>query len=104
MWIVEWSSCLLYTSLLEEVELVVLSPGVPTDLPVILAMKEHGIQVRLNEMFGMLGCQRLWWLGGINSPQPPCSRWPRLLAMGAPDSPVRHQTPTVHCPVLRPVS
>lgn len=31
--------------LLEEVELVVLSPGVPTDLPVILAMKEHGIQV-----------------------------------------------------------
>ena len=31
--------------LLEEPELVVLSPGVPTDLPVILAMKEHGIQV-----------------------------------------------------------
>ena len=31
--------------LLEEPELVVLSPGVPTDLPVILAMKEHGIKV-----------------------------------------------------------
>lgn len=31
--------------LLEELEIVVLSPGVPTDLPVILAMKEHGIQV-----------------------------------------------------------
>lgn len=31
--------------LLEELELVVLSPGVPTDLPVILAMKEHSIQV-----------------------------------------------------------
>ena len=31
--------------LLEELDLVVLSPGVPTDLPVILAMKEHGIQV-----------------------------------------------------------
>lgn len=31
--------------LLEELELVVLSPGVPTDLPVILAMKAHGIQV-----------------------------------------------------------
>ena len=31
--------------LLEKLELVVLSPGVPTDLPVILAMKEHGIQV-----------------------------------------------------------
>lgn len=30
--------------LLEELDLVVLSPGVPTDLPVILAMKEHGIQ------------------------------------------------------------
>ena len=31
--------------LLEELDLVVLSPGVPTDLPIILAMKEHGIQV-----------------------------------------------------------
>ena len=31
--------------LLEELDLVVLSPGVPTDLPVILVMKEHGIQV-----------------------------------------------------------
>lgn len=31
--------------LLEALELVVLSPGVPTDLPIILAMKEHGIQV-----------------------------------------------------------
>lgn len=31
--------------LLETLELVVLSPGVPTDLPVILAMKERGIQV-----------------------------------------------------------
>lgn len=31
--------------LFEELDLVVLSPGVPTDLPVILAMKEHGIQV-----------------------------------------------------------
>ena len=31
--------------LLEELDLVVLSPGVPTDLPVILAMKEHDIQV-----------------------------------------------------------
>ena len=31
--------------LLEELDLVVLSPGVPTDLPIIFAMKEHGIQV-----------------------------------------------------------
>jgi hypothetical protein len=27
--------------------------------------------------------------GGIYSHQPNCSRWRRLLAMGAPDSPVR---------------
>jgi hypothetical protein len=40
----------------------------------------------------------MWWLGGIYSPQP-LSRWQRLLAMDAPDSPVRHQTGTVHCPV-----
>jgi hypothetical protein len=30
--------------------------------------------------------------GGIYSHQPSCSRWGRLLAMGAPDSPVRHRT------------
>jgi hypothetical protein len=29
--------------------------------------------------------------GGIYSHQPNCSRWRRLLAMGAPDSPVRHR-------------
>jgi hypothetical protein len=58
----------------------------------------------LNEMFGMLGCKRMWWLGGIYSPQPPYSRWPRLLAMGAPDSPVRHQLGTVRCLVRRHVS
>jgi hypothetical protein len=28
-------------------------------------------------------------VGGIYSPQPPSSRWGSLLAMGAPDSPVR---------------
>jgi hypothetical protein len=38
-------------------------------------------------------------VGGIYSPQPLPSRWWRLLAMGAPDSPVRHRTTTVHCPV-----
>jgi hypothetical protein len=31
-------------------------------------------------------------LGGIYSHQPNCSRWRRLLTMGAPDSPVRHRT------------
>jgi hypothetical protein len=30
--------------------------------------------------------------GGIYSHQPNCSRWRRLLAMGAPDSLARHQT------------
>jgi hypothetical protein len=38
---------------------------------------------------------------GIYSPQPPSGRWGRLLAMGAPDSPVPHQTDTVGCPVRR---
>jgi hypothetical protein len=36
-------------------------------------------------------------VGGIYSPQPPSSRWGRLLAMGAPDSLVRHRTGPVHC-------
>jgi hypothetical protein len=45
----------------------------------------------LNEMFEMLGCQMLWWLG-------------RLLAMGAPDSLVPHRTCTVPCPVCRHIT
>jgi hypothetical protein len=36
-------------------------------------------------------------VGGIYSPQPLLSRWLTLLLMGAPDSPVAHQTVTVHC-------
>ena len=36
--------------------------------------------------------------GGIYSPQPLPRRWQGLLAMGAPDSSVRHQTATVHSP------
>jgi hypothetical protein len=51
-----------------------------------------------------LGCQKMWWLGDGRTGQsgaPPCSRWPRLLAMGAPDSLVRHRTGTVRCPVRR---
>jgi hypothetical protein len=39
------------------------------------------------------------WLGGIYSPQPLPSHWQRLLAMGIPNSLVRHRTSTVHCPV-----
>jgi hypothetical protein len=38
-------------------------------------------------------------LESIYSPQPPKSHWGRLLAMGAPDSPVRHRTGPIHCPV-----
>jgi hypothetical protein len=41
---------------------------------------------------------------GIYSPQPPSGRWGRLLAMGAPDRPVRHRTDTVDCPVCRHVT
>jgi hypothetical protein len=40
----------------------------------------------------MLGCLEWWWLGGIYSPNHQNSRWGGLLSMGAPDSPVRHQT------------
>jgi hypothetical protein len=43
-------------------------------------------------------------VGGIYSPQPLGSRWPRLLAMGAPDSPVRHRIDIVRCPVRCHVS
>jgi hypothetical protein len=38
-------------------------------------------------------------VGGIYSPQPPTSRWGRLLSMGAPDSPVRHRTGPVDSPM-----
>jgi hypothetical protein len=43
-------------------------------------------------------------VGGIYIPQPPSSRWGRLLAMGAPDSPVRHRTGPVHYLVRRHVT
>jgi hypothetical protein len=43
-------------------------------------------------------------VGGIYSPQPPNGRWGWLLSKGAPDSPVRHQTGTVGCPVRRHVT
>jgi hypothetical protein len=71
-----------------------------------------------------LGCLEVWWLGGIYSPNHQSGRWGRLLSKGAPDSlvrqphhptvrvrplelwqvgppdsPVVHQTVTVHCPV-----
>jgi hypothetical protein len=53
--------------------------------------------------------QKTWMLGvvvvgGIYSPQPPSDRWESVLAMGAPDSPVRHRTGPIHCPVCRHVT
>jgi hypothetical protein len=63
------------------------------------------------------GVQKTWMplkevVGGIYSLQLLPSRWPSLLAMGIPDSPVVQRTRTVHCPVratsahpsLRPVA
>jgi hypothetical protein len=44
------------------------------------------------------------WLGGIYSPQPLPYPLGRLLAMGTPDSLVRHRTRTVPCPVRRHVT
>jgi hypothetical protein len=64
----------------------------------------NALALVLNENFKKLGCLELWWLGGIYSPQPPSSRWGRMRAMGAPDSPVRHWTGTVGCPVRRHVT
>jgi hypothetical protein len=64
----------------------------------------NALALVLNENFRKLGCLELWWLGGIYSPQPPSGRWERLLAMGAPDSSVRHRTGPVHCPVRRHVT
>jgi hypothetical protein len=43
-------------------------------------------------------------VGGIYSPQPPRSRWGRLLVMGAPDTPMRHRTGPVNCSVRRHVT
>jgi hypothetical protein len=43
-------------------------------------------------------------VGGIYSPQLPSGCWGKLLAMGAPDSPVRHRTGTVGCPVRHHVT
>jgi hypothetical protein len=50
------------------------------------------------------GVQKTWMplkqvVGGIYNLQPLTSRWSSLLAMGTLDSPVAHQTGTVHCPV-----
>jgi hypothetical protein len=66
-----------------------------------LCLGVNALALVLNENFKKLGCLELWWLGGIYSPLSPNGRWGRLLAMGAPDSLVRHRTGTVGCPVHR---
>jgi hypothetical protein len=43
-------------------------------------------------------------VGGIYSHQLPKKSLGRLLTMGAPDSPGRHRTGPVHCPVSRHVT
>jgi hypothetical protein len=45
----------------------------------------------LGMLLGLPPLEMAGW-GGIYSHQPSCSRWGRLLAMGVPDSPVRHRT------------
>jgi hypothetical protein len=47
----------------------------------------------------MLGWKWMRWLGVFIASQPLLAVGWILLAMGAPDSPVRHRTVTVHCPV-----
>jgi hypothetical protein len=59
----------------------------------------NALALVLNVISEKLGCQTLWWLGVFISPNHFGSRW-EVLAMGAPDSPVRHRTCTVPCPVL----
>jgi hypothetical protein len=49
----------------------------------------------MNGMVGMLGCIWMRWLGVFIATNHFHSRWWRLLAMGAPDSSVHHQT--LHC-------
>jgi hypothetical protein len=51
----------------------------------------NALALVLNVLAEKLGCLEVWWLGGICSPTNQNGRWGRL-SMGAPDSPVRHQT------------
>jgi hypothetical protein len=69
-----------------------------------LCLGVNALALVLNENFRKLGCLEWWWLGGIYSPQPPNKPLGRLLSMGTPDSPVRHRTGTVGCPVRRHVT
>jgi hypothetical protein len=69
-----------------------------------LCLGVNALALVLNGNFRKLGFLELWWLGGIYSPQPPTSRWGRLLSMGAPDSPVhRHVTQPLGFESSRPL-
>jgi hypothetical protein len=59
----------------------------------------NALALVLNENFRKTWILGVVVVGGIYSPQPPSSRRGKLLAMGAPDSPVRHRIGPVHCPV-----
>jgi hypothetical protein len=59
----------------------------------------NALALVLNVISKKLGSQRLWCLGVFIAPNHLGSRWPRLLAMGALDSPVRHRAGTVRCPL-----
>ena len=53
----------------------------------------------LNVKSENLDALKWWWLGVFIAPTTKPTVGVRLLSMGAPDSPVPHQTVTVHCPV-----
>jgi hypothetical protein len=56
----------------------------------------------LGMLLGLPPLEVVGW-GGIYSHQPNCSRWRWLLAMGSPDSPVRHRTVSGASPRHPPV-
>jgi hypothetical protein len=60
-----------------------------------MCLRVNAIALGLNVKFRKLGWLEWRWLGGIYSLQPLPSRWPSLLSMGTPDSPVVHRTG--HC-------
>jgi hypothetical protein len=54
-----------------------------------LCLVLNALALVLNVLAEKLGCLKVWWLGGIYSPNRQSGRWGRLLSKGAPDSPVR---------------
>jgi hypothetical protein len=74
--------------------------GLWVDWLLWLCLGVLGFALAMNESSEMLGWLWMRWLGGVFiAPNHFHSCWWRLLAMGAPDSPVRHRTTIVHYPV-----